>query len=332
MLAFRILLVFVCVSFVFAKKKPYFKGEKGPGAKDNGKHNEYSGIEVTNVRFNIFQFPNRSDTFQNNLLKRIEKANSLFKNINGSSSSSFALASFANEFFPAFMEAIAFTKEFDHENMEFFLNRFGIVYYTNILVDDMREILLPSKNKPISNGLRILGIFDNFYSMFVNSKMFFRECSLIVSPLLITMATLVALMYPLLLEINPLESEKENLPCKFYDLLLEYRAYAVDARMDKMNINDQSTSTLTQLGEARTGKYEPSNIKCYNGCMNSTKKIRYICIKDEYGFNEYYIQAVYGTSCVKDYAALVKKRVEDFFPVEMLSSLCKPRTPTGNFN
>lgn len=54
------------------------------------------------------------------------------------------------------------------------------------------------------------------------------------------------------------------------------------------------------------------------------------CIKDEYGSEEF--DSAFSPYCVYDYTALIRSRVEEFFPLKYLNELCERSThdETGN--
>lgn len=55
-------------------------------------------------------------------------------------------------------------------------------------------------------------------------------------------------------------------------------------------------------------------------------------LKDDFGSVEYWVNNNDST-CIEDYVALVRQRVEEIFPVDLLNKVCvdaEPRIPSGN--
>ena len=74
--------------------------------------------------------------------------------------------------------------------------------------------------------------------------------------------------------------------------------------------------------------------KCSKLCKDIGFDRHVYCLTDEFGPNEYsqtrIINGIYPaikTSCLKDYASLVRHRVEKMFPIELLKRLCGQRSP-----
>lgn len=105
-------------------------------------------------------------------------------------------------------------------------------------INDLRKEISSfksDKESRKSNGPKIAEKLENILQKFNGDNSVFRNNPLISSPLLIKLTLLV----PLLLSITMgLEIEQEiskyRLPCLAYDLLFEYREYAVDSRLDKL--------------------------------------------------------------------------------------------------
>lgn len=86
-----------------------------------------------------------------------------------------------------------------------------------------------------SRGPKIVSELADILQKFNAEDSVFRKYPLISSPLLIELA-LVAAVFDSITKALGIESEitKDRLPCLAYDLLFEYREYAVDSRLDKL--------------------------------------------------------------------------------------------------
>lgn len=115
-----------------------------------------------------------------------------------------------------------------------------------------KSILMYQMNKSDrrSYGPMIVSHLNGILQTFDDKNSFFRKYPLDSSPLLIEFALLVALFDPITkaLEIES-EISKYRLPCLAYDLLFEYREYAVDSRLDKLQaviVRDDETLKIDE--------------------------------------------------------------------------------------
>lgn len=94
-----------------------------------------------------------------------------------------------------------------------------------------------SKPERKTFGPMILQQLYNILQIFHAEDSYFRKYPLISSPLVIELALVAAIFDPISKGLG-IESEvnKYRLPCLAYDLLFEYRAYAVDSRLDKLQV------------------------------------------------------------------------------------------------
>ena len=70
----------------------------------------------------------------------------------------------------------------------------------------------------------------------------------------------------------------------------------------------------------------PATIRCEKGCNNPNSMSNF-CVLDEFGPQQYQGSS---TDCPMDYAELVRYRVEEMFPVDLLAKLCN-RPTTARF-
>lgn len=179
--------------------------------------------------------------------------------------------------------------------------------------------------------------FDKMINYFAHRDALFKKYPLIGVVPLIELASLVTIFHPLSEILIPFQTKSPQIACKLNDILLDYRTRAVDARLDRLHTKNESDmiqfrsiiTTVQTIPYNLNGYSEQKLLKCARGCDNSTN---FICIRDEFGPAEF--SAVHE-DCLKEYAGLVRHRVEEMFPIELLHELCgdrKPNTPTGNLN
>lgn len=197
--------------------------------------------------------------------------------------------------------------------------------------------LLANDESDVENQDTIASIIhtdlDRMINFFDIKSSLFRKYPLMGAPLLIQLASLVALFSPIAKSLIPLEAMNPQISCKMRDVLVDYRPRVVNARLHEFPIGSFNSRTKVMRLPYNSNGYNQTNpgaIDCKIGC----KSDKQICFKDKFSSNTYEISIINGTSkCVENYAELVRYRVEALFPVELLSKLCvdqKTRTPTGN--
>lgn len=78
----------------------------------------------------------------------------------------------------------------------------------------------------------------------------------------------------------------------------------------------------------------PPVINCGRGCDSDEMGVMEACIMDEFGEDAYFGRNIGNDTCLKEYGALLRHRVEQLFPVEQLENLCteqRSKRPTGKF-
>lgn len=198
---------------------------------------------------------------------------------------------------------------------------------------------LDDSNPDKSNRKTIASILhtelDKMINAFDLKDALTRKFPLMGAPPLIQLASLVAIFMPFAKALNPVEAMNPQISCKIRDVLLDYRPRAVNARLHKLYANTSIFETKVKVMQM------PFNAKGYNrtnpGAIDCAREpdgtqSNAFWLRDEFGTDEYWVNKEDST-CVEDYVALVRHRVEEIFPVDLLNKVCvdpKPNIPTGN--
>lgn len=214
-----------------------------------------------------------------------------------------------------------------------FIKQIADLNDTTIGIDQRHEIASAFQN----------GLYEMIQGL-ANSKSLFKKHALLAAPSLIALAISVLLFHPISLAMIPVQAKQLQLPCQIHDILLEFRPLTVDIRFDKISAelsgkksNWELLYPVNQLANMRTKPFNPNGytklkeLKCDKGCRPITHVYSAICVKDQYGFDDYYALSYLNPKCIDGYTAIVRKRVEQTFPVQLLGKQChrKPLKPTG---
>lgn len=148
---------------------------------------------------------------------------------------------------------------------------------------------------------------------------------LVGAPFLIALSLAVAAFEPTAAEQLPNETKKFTLPCQAYDLLIDYRSYAVDNRLDKLFPREE-------LLAVRNAPYSPNGYitLAHSECERYPKSEKDDCVVDQFATSNYCNS---NLMCRRGYAEYVRHQVEKMFPVKQLEQACKKewpdREPTG---
>lgn len=167
---------------------------------------------------------------------------------------------------------------------------------------------------------------------FASSNSLFKKYPLLVTPLLIELAQIVAYFDLLAKKLIPRLAKDTELSCLMRNILLDYRPRAAHARLEKVHSDDGSSLVLEDLSKAMSRLYKsngysrtlPRSFACKRGCIDEH------CLRDDFGDN-YDISNF--PNCTIDYALFVRHRVEDLYSTEALDLQClKPPRTTGTYN
>lgn len=205
-------------------------------------------------------------------------------------------------------------------------------------------ILLSEENKDMENRKTVASIIhsdlDKMINFFSLRTSLLKKYPLTGTPPLLQLASIVALFSPVAHTLIPLESKNPQISCKMLDVLVDYRPRTVHERLEKLH----SESTLFRNALARVRSkpynangYNKSNVmECHSkGCKKPYFSAVAVCLKDDFGDDELYLENYMNPQCWEDYASYVRHRVEEMFPVHAMELVCidrKSRAPTGKPN
>lgn len=153
----------------------------------------------------------------------------------------------------------------------------------------------------------------------------FRKYPLLGAPLVIQLAPLVAFFSPIAKSLIRAEAMNPEISCKMHDILVDYRVRTINARLHQLHSDVpifRSIVAVLRLPYRDDGYGIP--IDCAIGCQSRKS----ICLKDKFSKFELFSTE---PKCTIDYAALLRHRIEDLFPIDLLRNQCfEPQTPTGN--
>lgn len=205
--------------------------------------------------------------------------------------------------------------------------------------------LLTDDNPDTENRKTIATIIHTNLNQVINffdaKSSLLRKYPLVGSSPLIQLASLVALFNPIAQTLIPMEAMNPQITCKMRDVLLDYRPRSVLARLLKLRAKvmkrDERKASLIKVMVLPYNKHgynqtNPPFIDCEWGCESFVMKPTDACVLDKFSENVYFGKNIGPTTCFSEYAALLRHRVEEFFPVDLLNSLCVDRQqqqPTG---
>lgn len=237
----------------------------------------------------------------------------------------------------------AFTKAIADETMRIIAESENRWMEATMQTIEEKFVLLGSDNPDFSNRKTIASIIhsdlDKMINFFELKTCLFRKHSLMGAAPLIQLASLIAAFSPIATALIPLESKSPQISCKMHDVLLDYRSITINARLQNLHAEKsifQSLLDVMSLPYNAQGynKTSPATIDCERGCKSNQTHPSELCLKDKFSKDEYDEKNDGTLTCVQDYAALVRHRIENLFPIDVMSKLCVDRDPkkiTGNF-
>lgn len=198
----------------------------------------------------------------------------------------------------------------------------------------------PDEGNRNTTAIKIHNDLHKMINFFDLKTSLFRTYPLIAGPPLLQLASLVSLFSPLANAIIPSTAKRIRIACKMYETLLAYQPLMVYARLRKLSTEKGKLySTLVKVMSLPYNPhgYNRSNsglIDCDPNCSLNrprTQGDEVVCLNDAFSEVNYYVSSFTSANCKEDYAALLRHRVEELFPIEIMNKLCdhKPRKPTG---
>lgn len=173
-----------------------------------------------------------------------------------------------------------------------------------------------------------------------------RKYPLLGASPFIQLASLIAIFIPFAKALMPVDLINVQLSCKFRDILLDYRRHTLNGRFHKIYANTSDQSHVSIFDEKLHEMSIPYNddeynqngsdeLECERRCEGAKdKKSNKFCLKDLFGSIEYQVN-INETKCVKDYLALIRRRVDKLFPIDLMKKNCDDslmtKKPTGEF-
>lgn len=202
--------------------------------------------------------------------------------------------------------------------------------------------LLSDENPDLDNRKTIASIIHTDLNKMINffdrKSSLYRKYPLLGTAPLLHLASLVATFCPIAKILIPLEAKNPQISCKMHDILNDFLPLAIATRIQKLDAEDSIFRAITDVMSMpfNPNGYNTTNpgvIDCTKGC-NDHRSYTELCLTDVYSPDKYYVSDKYTSTCINDYVALARHRIEELFPIEQLNQLCVNRTeqiPTGKF-
>lgn len=314
-------------------------------------------ISLDEVKFNIFD--DKSDTFEAEVLQSLQTTNNFWadKNVENAINIGYGALNFIPAAAPfATLVPIArsmlaetsdwttaFVKTFTTEGERKDALQKVVDIETTLETIETKMPLLNDTNPDLANRKSIAtdfhSAFDKMLNYFKHTDSLFKNFPLIGSPPLISMSLLIASFQPIIKALNPQEAVTPQLACKVHDILLDYRERAVEDRLHKITVLNgtlranfrDAVSHIRALPYNPTEYRDPYNSIIYNAVECRKNCWSNICLNDPYSKDQYDGINIYRLdTCAKSYAALVRHRVEEMYPVAFIEKFCDVKqTPTG---
>lgn len=321
-------------------------------------HGSQAGILFDKVKMNIFD-PKGGD-FEHNVMESMKTTKSFFARdevilaISAGVVAAIEFAPFVKNFLklaPLFQSVIDdkskwardFTKAIANETKHSILES-DIRWMAASTKTIQTEIKLLDKNNTEDNRRTHATIIhtelDKMVNFFDLQDSLLRKFPLLGGPPLLQLASLVATFSPLAKTLIPYEAKNAPIECKMYDTLLVYRPLVVFARLHQLHTQDWIFPKLVKVMTLPYNKdgYNRTNsglVDCERDCSANrpTAHDEYRgCLRDALSTVDYFISNYTSPHCTEDYASLLRHRVEELFPVDLMKKLCdrEPVKPSGN--
>lgn len=169
-------------------------------------------------------------------------------------------------------------------------------------------------------GLYVFYIYHTMQekiSEFSRLDSIYKKYPLIASPFLMILSLAVAAFEPIARDQMPIETKEFSLPCHLYDLLFDYCAYSIDARLDKLDLSVEDRIFVKNYPYSPYGYNLTDSMDCTHNAGSSD------CVNDEFGTK--YCNSNYP--CRLGYAFYIRHQIEKISPVDQLGQACRKEWP-----
>lgn len=143
---------------------------------------------------------------------------------------------------------------------------------------------------------------NTLISHFQNPTSIFKKHPLLGAPLLIQLALWVTYFDPVAQKLIPVQNSNPQLSCKMEDVLLDYRPRIVNARLEKITVDENVRiygSKMEAMNKAFNeygyNKTNPGVLEC-SLCSNelqTSPRTDKICFRDLFGSQEYFMRHIF---------------------------------------
>lgn len=305
----------------------------------------------SDTKFNIFGKEDASNTFSSQLeaIQQGFKSQFLSNDI-GSFQQNLAFAALATSFVPylgAALGALSVLLGFiftDGDWQNAIVDMIGDMDDFNNVKEGIRAINRDLKD--INGDFEFLNVtkYQQYHIYDINKRLksiiesfaepdsIYKKYPLIAAPYLILVSLTWAAFEPIVSRQMPEETKKAALSCQAYDLMIDYRTYTVDARIDQFGKidPDKLAEEYTSLFELRDfikkypydpKSFDSNDYASYIRCKNDPNSKN--CIEDNFGT----AYCNNDNTCQSTYGNYIRHHVEKMFPVDQLKKMCEKDWP-----
>lgn len=188
--------------------------------------------------------------------------------------------------------------------------------------------LLSERNPDLENRKTIASIIhtelDKMINLFDSKSSLFRKYPLLGAPPLIQLSTLVAIFSQIAFVLIPYEAKHQQLTCKMYNTLIDYRTLTIHARLYRLCKQDPMYRALEELNENGTSPFVIDLL------LNETMSIESDAADEPLNNSTAELIDPDKPACMA--APIVRQCVAELFPNDLFNHLCfdrKCKKPTG---
>lgn len=226
-----------------------------------------------------------------------------------------------------------FTKAIAHETMRIVAESESQWLEATLQTIQEKIGLLSERNPDLENRKTIASIIHMELDKMINSfdlkSSLFRKYPLLGAPPLIQLSSLVAIFSQIARVLIPYEAKNQQISCKLYNTLIDYRTLTVHARLYRLCMQDSMYRSLDDLNE--NGDYnDTSNPFVIDLALNETTSTELDITDKLLSSNVTELIDDQKPACTA--APIVRQCVAELFPIDLFNHLCNERKckkPTG---